>query len=214
MPPIINHFFTVFLLLFRQAPSGAGQEEVLLESKNAVYPTDWSADGRSILYTELDVTSKRDIWVLPLEGDRKPFVYFQTPLEDSNAFFSPDGKYVAYRSSESGRDEVYVQTFPASAAKWTVSTNGGLNPRWRPDGKELFYVQTDGKVMSVEIKSGSSFEPGIPKPLFDISAARTQAASEYAVSPDGQRLLFLSRLTETGLSPLAVVVNWTAALKK
>ncbi len=200
--------------LIQKLASGAGQEEVLLESKDRFYPTDWSPDGKFIIYTHQDVVSKRDIRVLPLEGDRKPFVYFQTPQEDSSASFSPDGKFVAYHSSESGRDEVYVQTFPASASKWPVSTNGGSNPRWRPDGKELFYIQTDGKVMSVEIKSGSSFEPGIPKPLFDISAARTQRSLDYAVSRDGQRLLFLSRLTETGLSPLAVVVNWTANFKR
>ena len=200
--------------LIQKLASGAGPEEVLLESKDAIFPTDWSPDGKFILFSQRDNVRKRHIWVLPLEGDRKPLVYFQTSREDHSAIFSPDGKYVAYVSSESGREEVYVQTFPASAGKWPISTNGGSNPRWRADGRELFYVQTDGKVMSVEIKSGGSFEPGIPKPLFDISAARTQATTEYAVSPDGQRLLFLSRLTETGLSPLAVVVNWTADLKK
>ena len=200
--------------LIQKLASGAGQEEVLLESKDAITPTDRSPDGKFILFSQRDNVSKRHIWVLPLEGDRKPLVYFQTPREDHSAVFSPDGKYVAYVSSEYGREEVYVQTFPVSAGKWPISTNGGSNPQWRADGRELFYIQTDGKMMSVEIKSGGAFEPGIPKPLFDISATRSQGNTEFAVSPDGQRLLFLSRLTDTGLSPLAVVVNWTAELKK
>ena len=201
--------------IVQKLASGAGQEEVLIDSKDQIYPASWSPDGKFILFVRVDVTTKRDIWILPLDGDRKPFLYFQTPVEDRSGYFSPDGKLIAYQSEESGRDEVYVQTFPASANKWTISTDGGLAPRWSPNGKELFYIQRDGKLMSVDVKTGAgTFEPGIPKPLFDLALARTVPGSDYAVSSDGQRFLFLSRLNESGMSPLAVVMNWMADARK
>ncbi len=200
--------------LLRKLASGSGQEEVLLESSKNIGPTDWSADGKFILYTDIDPKSRRDIWVLPLEGDRKPYVFFQTPVDDTSAVFSPDGRWIAYRSSESGNPEIYVQTFPASGGKWPVSTAGGLSPVWRRDGKELFYITPDGKLMAVEIKIGSTFEPGVPKLLFDVATARTLATSAYDVSTDGQRFLFISGQLDTNPSSLAVIVNWTAELKK
>jgi Tol biopolymer transport system component len=200
--------------LLRKLASGSGQAEVLLESSKNIGPTDWSADGKFILYTDNDPKSRRDIWILPLEGDRKPFVFFQTPVDDTSAVFSPDGRWIAYRSNESGNPEIYVQTFPASGGKWPVSTNGGLSPTWRRDGKELFYITPDGKLMAVEIKPGSTFEPGVPKLLFDVVTARTLATNTYDVSPDGQRFLFTSGQSDTNSSSLAVIVNWTAELKK
>jgi Tol biopolymer transport system component len=200
--------------LLRKLASGSGQEEVLLESSKLIGPTDWSADGKFILYTDLDPKSRRDIWVLPLEGDRKPYVFFQTPADDLQAVFSPDGRWIAYVSGESGNREIYVQTFPASGGKWPVSTNGGLMPIWRRDGKELFYMTPDGKLMAVEIKTGSTFEPGVPKPLFDVATARTVATNAYDVSTDGQRFLFTSGQLDTNPSSLAVILNWTAELKK
>src|SRR5205814_1046544 len=107
-----------------------------------------------------------------LEGDRKPFPFLQTPFAETLAVFSPDGRWIAYRSDESGNDEVYVQTFPASGGKWPVSTKGGGDPRFRRDGKELFYISSDRKMMAVEVKTGGAFEPGIPKALFDLSMVR------------------------------------------
>ena len=154
-----------------------------------------------------------NIWVLPIEGDRKPFLYFQSPQEDGLATFSPDGRFVAYRSNESGSSEVYVQTFPASGGKWSISTNGGQNPFWSPRGKELFFIAPDNKLMSVEIGSGTSFEPGKPHALFDLAAVRTAQSLQYHVSADGQRFLFNSRMAEA-TSSVAVVINWTADLKK
>ncbi len=199
--------------IYRKLASGAGEVEVIGQSKNPIGITDWSNDGKFILYTDADPTTNLNVWVLPLEGDRKPYVYFQTPTEDTSARFSRDGRFIAYRSRESGVNEVYVQTFPPSGVKLPVSTNGGMNPVWAPSGKELFFIAPDGKLMSVEIDAGSSFEAGKPKALFDIIAARTNQASDYDVSADGQRFLFISRTAEA-TSALSVVINWTANLKK
>src|SRR6185503_11038567 len=125
--------------LVRKLASGAGQEEILLEADRPLLPTGWSSDGKFILYTRNEPKTKNDIWVLPLEGDRKPFAFFQSPAIDTLAVFSPDGHWIAYQSSESGNSEIYVQTFPVSGGKWAVSNKGGIRPRWRGDGKELFY---------------------------------------------------------------------------
>ena len=151
--------------------------------------------------------------MLPLEGERKPNLFFQTQAGDQRASFSPDGRFIAYDSGESGRSEVYVQTFPPSAGKWLISTGGGLNVRWQRDGRELFYTAPDGKLMSVEVTPGGAFEPGVPKQLFELNAARTTPGADYDVSADGQRFLFISRQADAP-SVYAVVVNWTADLKK
>jgi Tol biopolymer transport system component len=200
--------------IVRKLASGAGQEEVLLEADVPVLPSAWSPDGKSILYSRRDEKTRSDIWVLPLEGDRKPFAFFQSPAADSSAVFSPDGRLVAYQSGESSTTEIYVQTFPTSGDKKLVSTKGGQRPRWSSDGKELFYITPEGKLMSVEIKAGATFEPGVPKLLFDVASARTLPNSPYDVATDGRRFLFISGQVEAGQSSLAVVINWTSDLKK
>jgi Tol biopolymer transport system component len=200
--------------LYQKPASGVGQDELLLKSDGDLIPSDWSADGRFILYERLNPKTHDELWALPLDGDRKPFPFLQTPFNEQSGFFSPDGRWIAYDSNESGKHEVYVQTFPASGGKWQVSTKGGGNPRWRGDGKEMFYLSDDEKLMAVEIKTGSTFEAGIPKALFDLSAARTTSNTGYAVTADGQRFIFVSQMEETAPSSLAVVVNWTAELKK
>jgi Tol biopolymer transport system component len=198
--------------MYRKLASGAGQLEVIAQSNNPIAVTDWSPDGKSILYVDGDPVTNQNVWLLSLD-DRKLSPYFQTPFEDTTGRFSPDGRYVAYRSRESGVNEIYVQTFPASGGKWLISTNGGVNPVWAPSGKELFFIALDGKLMSVSIGGGSTFEPGKPQPVFDIVAARTAPNSDYDVSLDGQRFLFISRMAEA-TSSLAVVINWSADLKK
>ncbi len=198
--------------MYKKLASGAGEVETIAQSNNPIFVNDWSRDGKFILYTDADPTTNLNLWVLPLEGDRKPYVYFQTPFEDERGRFSPDGRFVAYRSRESQINEIYVQTFPASSLKLSISTNGGQNPVWAPNGKELFFIAPDGKLMSVEIGSGSSFEPGKPKALFDLVAARTAQGTSYDVSADGQRILFISRMADA-TSSLSVVINWTADLK-
>jgi serine/threonine-protein kinase len=147
--------------------------------------------------------------VLPLEGDRKPYPLLQTEFAENWARFSADGRWVAYVSNETGTPEVYVREFQGSGGRWRVSTGGGNFPRWRRDSKELFYASA-GKLMAVDVKaSGSSFEPGVPKLLFE---KRVTSPSGFDVSGDGQRFLFLAPVEES--SPINVVLNWTADLKR
>ncbi len=199
--------------LYQKLASGAGEEELLLQSSNQINPSHWSSDGRYILYREIDPKTKGDLWVLPLNGDRKPIPFLHGPFVEQTAHFSPDDRWIVYGSDESGSLEVYVQTFPASGGKWLVSAKGGTGPLWRGDGKELFYISTDGKLMTVEVTTRGTFERGIPRALFDFVALR-RVTGGYAVTADGQRFLFITQMEETGPSSLAVVVNWTAELKK
>jgi eukaryotic-like serine/threonine-protein kinase len=199
--------------IYKKLASGAGEVETIAQSSNPIFVTDWSRDGKFILYTDADPTTNLNIWVVPLEGDRKPYIYFQSPLEDERGRFSPNGHFVAYRSRESATEEIYVQTFPASGGKWPISTNGGQNPVWAPKGNEIFFIAPDGKLMSVDVGSGNAFDPGKPKALFDTLMARTSQGTTFDVSADAQRFLFISRMAEA-TSSLSVVINWTADLKK
>jgi Tol biopolymer transport system component len=197
--------------LYQKAASGTGQDALLLKSDEGKYPNDWSRDGQFILYIERNPKTDNDIWVLPLSGDRQPFPYVHTRFDENYARFSPDSKWIAYSSNEPGSYEVYVQPFPATGGRWRVSTGGGNNPLWRGDGKELFYIAADGKMMAVEVKSGASFEAGTPKVLFDYRSIRGRA---YEVTGDGQRFLIATSIEETSLAPFTVVLNWTAELKR
>ena len=151
-----------------------------------------------------------DIWILPLAGDRKPFPFLRTPFDEGPALFSPDGRWIAYNSDETGRNEIYVAPFPGPGGKWQVSSDGGSNPRWRRDGTELFYVSPDQKVMAVGVRAGPGFKSAAPVPLF---AARFLNHLYYDVSADGQRFLVETEVPEEP-TPLTLVVNWTAGLER
>ena len=153
--------------LYQKAASGAGQDELLLKSEHDAIPNDWSSDGRLILYSGPDPKTRFDVRVLPLSGDRTPFSFSPTAAGESAGKLSPDGRWIAYTSSESGSSEVYVQSFPSGGGKRQVSTNGGVGPQWRGDGKELFYYARDGKLMAVAVSSGATFEAGAPLKLFE-----------------------------------------------
>ncbi len=195
--------------LYRKLSSGAGKEEGLLKSNQAEHAQDWSPDGRFILYRTYGVKTKSDIWVLPMFGDRKPYPFLDREFDEPFARFSPDGRWVAYTSDETGTSEVYVREFQGSGRSWRVSINGGSLPRWRRDGKELFYFSGE-KLMAVDVKAGgSSFEPGVPKLLFEKNGTRN-----YDVSGDGQRFLVAVPVEESSSEPITVVLNWTADLKR
>ena len=197
--------------LYQKATSGAAQEEVLDKDLRSKQPNDWSRDGRYIIEGVRDPKTKNDIWVLPLFGDRKPFPYLQTEFNEQYAKLSPNGQWLAYASDETKRLEVYVQTFPTPGGKWQVSTNGGDRPVWSRDGKELYFIGADGKMMAVEVKGGTKFEAGVPKPLFDMRFPAD--ATWYDVSKDG-RFLVPTQIEQAADVPMTVVVNWTAGLKK
>ena len=204
--------------LYQKVATGAGNDELLLHTDVDAYPDDWSTDGRFILYEmNSGVKTKFDLWVLPLFGDRQPFVFLQSEFDEAHAQFSPDGRFVAYVSNESGSAEVYVQSFPGPGGKWQVSTSGGDQPRWSGNGKELFYIAPDKNLMAVPITPGASFEVGVPVTLFRTRVPATAMVAErnnYVPMPDGQRFL-INNLVEGGnTQPITVVLNWAANLKR
>jgi Tol biopolymer transport system component len=211
--------------LYQRAANGTGEDELLLESKEFKAPWDWSRDGRFIVYS-VRTQKADDIWILPMTGDKKPFPLLRSEFQKRQAQISPDERWLAYTSVESGRSEIYVVPFtPGSkadaksgAGKWTVSTAGGTQPRWRGDGKELFYVAPDGKLISVGIKAtATAFDHRAPQALFDLRSATLPSSNfttGYVPAPDGKRFLVVTaRRAAAEASPLTVVVNWLASVK-
>jgi dipeptidyl aminopeptidase/acylaminoacyl peptidase len=203
--------------LYWKLSNGAGNEELLFKSDYSKFPTDWSSDGRFLVYQESTEKNQMDLWALPLFGDQKPISIVQTNFNESQARFSPDGRWIAYVSNESGMAQIYVQSFPPSGSKWMISINGGSQPKWRHDGRELFYIAPEGKVMAVQLKSdGNNFEAANPSPLFDtrlLLAGPPTNGGDYAITNDGQRFLINVPIEESSPAPFVVVQNWTAALK-
>ena len=204
--------------IYVKPSSGAGNEEPLVLSNDSKGPHDWSRDGRYILYGDLDPKTNVDLWVKPLFGDGKPYVWRNTPFTEAQGRFSPNGRWVAYSSNESGPNQVYVRPFEGSGGQRMVSTNGGTVPKWRADGKELFYLSADRKLMAVDVNEGDgTITFASPKPLFEIRvllAASAPGSVVYAPTGDGQRFLVIVPVEESSPSPLAVVMNWTSGLKK
>jgi eukaryotic-like serine/threonine-protein kinase len=214
--------------LYQKQSGGTGQEQLLLKTSQQKAANDWSRDGRYIIYNDLDPKTGADLWILPTFGDKKPYEYLRTPFFESQARFSPDGRWVAYTSNESGRPEVYVQSFPQTDSKWQISTDGGFQPQWRADGKELFYssLAVNEQFMVVDIltkPSDSVFKADIPRKLFVFNViagavsggGQTVQRNSYQVMKDGQRFLMNGTPPATeGRTIITVVLNWTAGLKK
>jgi eukaryotic-like serine/threonine-protein kinase len=202
--------------LYQRSAKGAGKEELLFKSDFNAYPVDWSHDGQYIAYVINDPKTKIDVWVLPVFGDYRPFPFANSEASERGARFSPDGRWLAYVSDASGVPQIYVETFPSSGGKWQVSSSGGYHLAWRHDGKELFYVAADRKMMAVEIKGeGASFEAGTPKPLFDLRVPTfTGSQAQFAVSADGQKFLIANTFGENRSEPITVALNWAASLKQ
>jgi eukaryotic-like serine/threonine-protein kinase len=198
--------------LFMRPASSSGVDELLVApGAGTTSPTDWSLDGRVILYSLAFTEGKRDIWAMPLHGDRKPFAVVATPFNETSAQFSPDGQWIAYQSNESGSVEIYVQRYP-SGRKLRISADGGVQARWRRDGTELFYLAPDNRLVAVPIRLNAKAETvdaGKEVPLFATQLAgqpRNDSGRHYMVSPDGQRFL-MDTLTEVTL-PITVILNW------
>jgi Tol biopolymer transport system component len=199
--------------LFQKLTTGTSQELPLFEPSQNVIPMDWSRDGRFLLYMTSQEASKGwDIGALPMEGNGRPFLVAHNGSDERTGQFSPDAHWIAFESNDSGRDEIYVQTFPGPGTRTIVSIGGGLQPRWGPDGKELFYIAPDGRLMAASLHfsaSGQAVEPASPVPLFmtRVGSSRTGGSGqEYVVSHDGRRFL-MNTLVEQAASPIIVVLN-------
>ena len=203
--------------LYQKLSNGTGNEEQILVSDEAKFCNDWSSDGQFIVFHKLSGKTRADIWILPLSGDRKPFAYLETEFGEREARFSPNGRWIAYTSDETGPREVYVQSFPIGRGKWQISRGGGGPPKWRGDGKEIFFVSGD-KLMSVALKTeGDTLETSTPQPLFEIRGAPLPGAlggAAFDASADGQRFLIGLSVQEATFAPIIVVLNWTVDLKK
>jgi Tol biopolymer transport system component len=203
-----------------RAADGTGPEVPLFVWDRQAFANDWSSDGRWVIYSTLKSgsTTDNDLWVVAMDDakDRKPFAYLAGPAKEQQAQFSPDGRFIAYGSDQSGAWEIYVQPFPnASEGKWMVSSGGGVEPRWSRDGKELFYFAGQ-RLMSVAITLRPTFSSGPRKALFDapVQTGYTNDSHRWQVAPDGKRFLLLTNAGKDQAPPLDIVVNWMALLKK
>ena len=200
--------------LFWQLADGGGGLERLTTSEYADVPLSWSPDGQLLAFIEVNPTTGFDIWVLRL-GDRKAQPFIRTQFNESAPQFSPDGRWMAYVSNESGRYEIYVQPYPGPGGKSQISTEGGTEPMWNRNGRELFY-RSGNKLMAVDIATHPSFTAGKPRMLFEGQYVPTPGTSpDYDVAPDGQRFLML-KPSEQEATPtqINVVLNWFEELKQ
>ena len=200
--------------IYQKATSGSGEEKLLLKSDVIVVPISFSPDGRFLAYQRQDPKTNWDILLLPMTGEAKPVVLRATPFRDVVPRFSPDGRFIAYVSNESGRNEVYVQSYPGPGRTWQISTAGGGDPQWRRDGKELYYRALDQKLMAVEIRVGDELEPGLPQVLFQTRVSTGLASTKYVPDRTGQNFLFVAPLGRDAMTPTTVVLNWFAGLGK
>jgi Tol biopolymer transport system component len=209
--------------LFQRASSGVGDDQPVLLNDTRKSPIQWSRDGRFLVFSALDAKTREDIWVLPFENGKPgtPQVFLHSEYNENYGQLSPDSRWMAYTSDESGRREVYVRTFPAGEDPKKVSIDGGEQPRWKGDGKELYFVGAGGKFLAVPLKIGSgakpSLEPEAAQPLFTPPPLSnyTSTAFDYDVTPDGKQFVLAIGDVRAGSSPpLNVVVNWDASFKK
>ena len=202
--------------LFEQSLSGTASTQLLLRTEEHLIPTSASSDGRFLLYTVVSIGETRlDLWVLPLKGDRKPFPFLRRAFDQRQGQFSPDGQWIAYVSNESGRNEVLVRPFTSGGVEdavesLAVSKGGGIAPRWRGDGKELFYLTANGTVTSVTLATDRSMVIGPPTGLFQVPGAD----ADWAVTRDGERFLLAAPAGQSTPSPFTVVFNWQGAVNQ
>jgi eukaryotic-like serine/threonine-protein kinase len=200
-----------------KAASGTRGDELLLSfpgTTGPVYAEDWASDNSFLVYSATTRGGNGlDLWILPLSGDRKPFPFVEAPTPQTQAAISPDRRWIAYTSDESGPSQVYVQPYPATGGRYQVSQNGGTQPRWRGDGKELYFLASDRTLMAVSVEAAREFQAGVPHPLFVTDL--TSAAHRYAVTRDGAKFLAIAPAEQTATqSPLTVIVNWVASVQK
>ena len=202
----------------RRKPSNmSGSEQTVLQSDTILYVWDWSPDGAFLLYSQGWAGDR--LMLVPIDGDKTPVLFAAVPGNLNSAQFSPDGRFVVYVSNQDGADEVYVQPYPATGALWQISTGGGTMPRWRRDGRELFFRSADGRLMTVEVGGGSApgersaaaFERGTPQPLFEGLATTNDVFPNFSYQPSADGRQFLVSMPVAGSKlPITVVLNWQA----
>jgi Tol biopolymer transport system component len=200
--------------LYRKPASGAGSEEQVQETPTRIVPTDISHDGRFLLYQVRDKGSL-DLWMVSLEHPADPIAIRASPAQEENGRLSPDGRFIAYSSDESGRKEVYVQSVSANGGRWQVSSSGGVQPRWRGDGRELYFLGEGAAMMAMPVEIGANtFRHGEATTLFDVplATATWDSRNDYDVSPDGERFLWITPNERALAAPITVVVNWAQDL--
>jgi Tol biopolymer transport system component len=202
--------------LYIKDANGTAPDEPLLQSPETKSPTDWSPHGQLVMYEINGGETRVDLWVIPASGERKPRPYLQGPYNEQQGRFSPGGQWVAYTSDESGSPQIYIQGFPDPSGKWQISNNGGADPRWSRDGRELFYISADQKMMSVRMDlANGRIQAGIPQELFPVRVTGlTDTRTHYAVTQDSRRFLVNTRNERSAVSPITVVLNWPAAITK
>jgi Tol biopolymer transport system component len=203
--------------LYQKNLSGDGKEELLLKSDENKVPYDWSRDGRFLLYVSVSSKTGYDLWILPMTGERKPLPLVGTQFREDQAQFSPDGQWVAYTSDASDTSEVYVRPLTPSEGnreERLISNGGGSQPRWRGDGRELYYF-AGRKLMAVDTTTSPAFKVGVPRPLFEttVSIGNTMGVHNWDVTRDGKRFL-ITVASENNSAPINVVLNWQTALRK
>jgi len=204
--------FTEGLDLFEKSADGQGDAKLLVKSDEMKIAYDWSRDGKTIALAVRAKETGFDIWMLPTSGEPKPVVFVKTPFQELWPAFSPDGRFVAYQTNESGRAEIYVQNYPGPGGKWQISTAGGAEAHWRADGKELYYRAPDQKLMAVEIQTAGGFSAGVPQAVFAGRFDTSTSRNRYLPTADGKRFLTVAPLGRESMTPTTVVLNWFAEL--
>ena len=195
--------------IYMKSANGVGNESLLLKTDRDKHHMSWSPDGKHLAYEEAGEGDGFDLWALPLAPPGRPQPLLQNPHNEAQPAFSPDSRYLGYISNESGRFEVYVQAFPATGGRWQVSFEGGIQPRWRRDGRELYYLDSSGRIMALDVDLKAP-RFGAPRPLFQTGLGGRDATEHFAVTSDGQRFLMMDR--ESGQTAFTVVVNWPSLL--
>jgi Tol biopolymer transport system component len=201
--------------IYVKPSTGQGPEEPLLTSVANKFLWDWSPDGARLLFgAEEGPKAVHNLWTLPFDGGRVPQRYLSSEFSKVEARFSPNARWVAYQSNESGLDQVYVQSYPDPATRYQVSSAGGTRPRWRHDGQELFFISPDGTLMSTTIRSNGRLEIGTPAKLFHTSSTNGTQTVNFEVAPDGQRFLIAEVVSQPSRSPITILLNWNPFPKK
>jgi serine/threonine-protein kinase len=192
---------------------GSREEELLWAADNPLLPNDWTPDGRNLLVQRGSTTGGADLWVLPLDGDEEPYPFLDRDFDDRSARISPDGRWVAHVSYQSGRNEVYVRPFPGPGGRWQISMDGGREPRWSADGRELFF-RNGSETLVATVDTSSGFRAERPRVLFDRDLYSV-VPFQYSPSPDGERFLAIQRVgSDASRSDIAVVLHWVDELRR